>query len=132
MAEKPRVMPPAPGGPAADAAHAEHQAPLTSGGLTGWLSTTNHKRIGLLYIATAFAMFLVAGLMALVMRAELAQPGLQVVSEQTYDELFTMHGTIMLLLFGTPMAAGLANYLVPLQIGAADMVFPRLNALSYW
>ncbi|MGH2511999.1 MAG: cbb3-type cytochrome c oxidase subunit I, partial [Candidatus Limnocylindrales bacterium] len=102
------------------------------GGLTGWLTTTDHKRIGLLYITSAFAMFLVGGLMAELMRTELAAPGLQLVSAEGYDQLFTMHGTIMLLLFGTPMAIGLANYIVPLQIGAADMSFPRVNALSFW
>lgn len=101
-------------------------------GLTAWLTTTDHKRIGLLYITTSFAFFFIGGLLALVMRAELAQPGLQLVGQQTYDEWFTMHGTIMLFLFGTPMVAGFANYIVPLQIGAADMAFPRLNALSYW
>jgi len=100
--------------------------------LAEWLTTTDHKRIGILYISSAFVFFLVAGLMALVMRAELAGPGLSVVSRPAYNELFTIHGTIMLLLFGTPMAIGLANYLVPLQIGAADMCFPRLNALSFW
>jgi len=68
----------------------------------------------------------------MILRAELTAPGLQYVDEATYNELFTLHGTIMLLLFGTPMAVGLANYLVPLQIGAADMCFPRLNALSFW
>jgi cytochrome c oxidase subunit 1 len=111
---------------------AAHATAGDVGTLTGWLTTTDHKRIGILYIATAFGMFLVGGLMAMIMRAELAAPGLQFVGEQGYDELFTMHGTIMLLLFGTPMAVGLANYIVPLQIGAADMAFPRLNALSYW
>jgi cytochrome c oxidase subunit I len=103
-----------------------------TGGLLAWLTATDHKRIGLLYLGTAFGFFLLAGLMALVMRAELAAPGLQFVSEETYNELFTMHGTIMMLLFGTPLAAAFANYLVPLQIGAADMAFPRMNALSYW
>jgi cytochrome c oxidase subunit 1 len=102
------------------------------GGLTGWLTTTDHKRIGVLYITSAFVFFLAGGLMAEVMRTELAAPGLQLVGEQGYDQLFTMHGTIMLLLFGTPMAIGLANYVVPLQIGADDMAFPRLNALSFW
>ncbi len=101
-------------------------------GLAEWLTTTDHKRIGVLYMSTAFLLFLVAGLMALIMRAELTAPGLSVVSRPAYNELFTIHGTIMLLLFGTPMAIGLANYLVPLQIGAADMCFPRLNALSFW
>jgi cytochrome c oxidase subunit 1 len=100
--------------------------------LIAWLTTTDHKRIGVLYMVTAFAFFLFGGLLAMTMRAELAVPGLQLFNEQTYDQAFTMHGTIMMLLFGTPMVAALANYLVPLQIGAADMVFPRLNALSFW
>ncbi len=100
--------------------------------LTDWLTTTEHKRIGILYVVTAFGFFVIGGLFAEVMRTELAQPGLQFVSAETYDELFTMHGTIMLLFFATPVAVGFANYIVPLQIGAADMSFPRLNALSYW
>src|SRR5204862_108510 len=78
--------------------------------LAEWLTTTDHKRIGILYMSAAFGFFLAGGLMALVLRAELTAPGLQVVSEATYNELFTLHGTIMLLLFGTPMALGLANY----------------------
>jgi cytochrome c oxidase subunit 1 len=103
-----------------------------SASLWDWLTTTDHKRIGLLYIGTAFAFFLLAGVFALGMRAELAQPGLQVMDAGTYNELFTMHGTLMMLLFGTPIAVGFANYLVPLQIGAPEMAFPRLNAFSYW
>ena len=101
-------------------------------GLVGWLTTTDHKRIGVLYLVTSFGFFLLAGLMAVLMRLELATPGLQLVDEHQYSQLFTMHGTLMMLLFATPLAAGFANFLVPLQIGAADMVFPRLNALSYW
>jgi cytochrome c oxidase subunit 1 len=101
-------------------------------GLVGWLATTDHKRIGILYMVTAFAFFLVGGVLALLMRAELAEPGLQVVSVQFYNQLFTMHGSIMMFLFAVPMAFGLANYLVPLHLGAPDMAFPRLNALSYW
>ncbi|HWC10013.1 MAG TPA: cytochrome c oxidase subunit I [Acidimicrobiales bacterium] len=104
----------------------------SSEGLVGWLTTTDHKRIGILYMVTAFAFFLVGGFLALLMRAELAQPGLQVVSTQFYNQLFTMHGSIMMFLFAVPMAFGLANYLVPLHLGAPDMAFPRLNALSYW
>ena len=100
--------------------------------LTDWLTATDHKRIGLMYIVTAFIFFLIGGLLAMAMRAELAQPGLQFMDESTYDEMFSMHGTIMMLLFATPVATGFGNYLVPLQIGAPDMVFPRLNALSYW
>jgi cytochrome c oxidase subunit 1 len=94
--------------------------------------TTDHKRIGLLYLGTSFAFFLLGGALAMLMRAELAESGLQVLSTQRYNEAFTLHGTVMMFLFATPMAAGLANYLVPLQVGAPDMAFPRLNALSYW
>ena len=101
-------------------------------GILDWIQTTDHKRIGILYITTAFAFFFVGGLLAEIMRTELIGPDVQLVSENTYNSLFTMHGTIMLLLFATPMAIGLANFVVPLQIGAADMAFPRLNALSYW
>ncbi|MBT2209987.1 cytochrome c oxidase subunit I [Actinomadura sp. NEAU-AAG7] len=96
------------------------------------LATTDHKVVGHLYLATSFTLFLVAGLMAMVMRAELAGPGLQVVGDQRYNELFTIHGTIMLLLFATPLFAGFANVIVPLQIGAPDVAFPRLNTLSYY
>jgi cytochrome c oxidase subunit I len=113
-----------------DVRHLERNAPRFD--LVAWLSTTDHKAIGILYLVTSFALFALAGLMAEFMRAELAQPGLQIVDTTTYNELFTMHGTIMLLLFATPAGIGFANYLVPLQIGAADMAFPRLNALSYW
>jgi cytochrome c oxidase subunit 1 len=102
------------------------------GGLLAWLATTDHKRIGILYISASFGFFLFGGLLALTMRTELAAPGLQVVDDHGYTQLFTMHGTVMMLLFGTPMVAGLANFLLPLQVGAADMVFPRLNALSFW
>jgi cytochrome c oxidase subunit 1 len=100
--------------------------------LVGWLTTTDHKAIGVLYLTASFALFAIAGLMAEVMRLELAQPGLQVVDASTYDQLFTMHGPIMLLLFSTPSVIGFANYMIPLQIGAADMAFPRLNALTFW
>ena len=101
-------------------------------GLLAALTTTDHKRIGIAYMVTAFAFFLVGGLLALVIRLELFGPGSQVVSQGRYNEMFTMHGSIMLFLFLGPFAFGLANYLVPLQVGAHDMAFPRLNALSYW
>jgi cytochrome c oxidase subunit I len=100
--------------------------------LLSWLMTTDHKRIGVLYGTAALGFFVVAGLMAMFMRAELAVPGLQFMDVQLYDQLFTIHGTAMMLLFATPMVSAFANFLVPLQIGAADMVFPRLNALSFW
>ncbi|GAA2310337.1 cytochrome c oxidase subunit I [Streptomyces kunmingensis] len=100
--------------------------------IVDWLTTTDHKKIGHLYLITAFAFFLVGGLMALLMRAELARPGLQILSNEEYNQLFTMHGTIMLLLFATPTFAGFANEIMPLQIGSPDVAFPRLNMLSYW
>jgi cytochrome c oxidase subunit 1 len=103
-----------------------------STGLLAWLTSTDHKRIGISYMTTAFAFYLLGGLLAMGMRAELAEPGQQVVARDTYNEMFTMHGSIMLLLFAGPFAFGLANDLVPLQIGARDMAFPRLNLLSYW
>jgi len=96
------------------------------------LSTTDHKVIGNLYFVTSFLFFIAAGIMALLIRAELAQPGTQLVSDSVYNQLFTMHGTIMLLLFATPLFAGFANAIMPLQIGAPDVAFPRLNMFSYW
>src|SRR5207237_7494023 len=92
----------------------------------------DHKRIGLLYSVTTFAFVLIGGLLALAMRAELASPGRQFLSQQGYSELFTIHGTTMIFLFVAPFGFGLANYLIPLQIGAPDMAFPRLNALGVW
>ena len=100
--------------------------------IVGWLTTTDHKRIGHLYLITTFVWFLFGGLLALIMRAELARPGLQFVSVEQYNQLFTMHGTIMLLMFATPLFVGFANVIMPLQIGAADVAFPRMNMLSYW
>ncbi|AVT38421.1 cytochrome c oxidase subunit I [Plantactinospora sp. BB1] len=100
--------------------------------LTALLRTTDAKQIGLMYLVTSFGFFLVGGVMALLMRAELGRPGMQFLSPEQYNQLFTMHGTIMMLLFATPLVFGFANYLVPLQIGAPDVAFPRLNALAYW
>ena len=97
------------------------------------LTTTDHKVIGYMYLVASFAFFLVAGIMALLIRAELFSPGMQVLgSKEQYNQLFTMHGTLMLLLFATPSFAGLANAVMPLQIGAPDVAFPRLNMLSFW
>ncbi|HET8994888.1 MAG TPA: cytochrome c oxidase subunit I [Rhodococcus sp. (in: high G+C Gram-positive bacteria)] len=96
------------------------------------ITTTDPKTLGIMYIVTAFAFFLVGGLMAMLMRTELAVPGLQFLSNEQYNQLFTMHGGIMLLLYATPIVFGFANYILPLQIGAPDVAFPRLNAFSYW
>jgi cytochrome c oxidase subunit I len=100
--------------------------------LSRLIRTTDAKQIGLMYLVTSFAFFLIGGFLALLMRAELAQPGAQFLSPEQYNQLFTMHGTIMLLFFATPILFAFANYIVPLQIGAPDVSFPRLNALAYW
>jgi len=98
-----------------------------------WITTTDHKKIGYLYLITSFLYFLLGGVMALVIRAQLFAPGLEIVAtKEQYNQLFTMHGTIMLLMFATPLFAGFANVLMPLQIGSPDVAFPRLNALAYW
>ncbi|MEV0831296.1 aa3-type cytochrome oxidase subunit I [Nonomuraea rubra] len=97
-----------------------------------WLSTTDHKVIGYMYLIASFVFFSLAGVMALIIRAELVHPDLQLVSNEQYNQLFTMHGTIMMLLFATPLFAGFANVIMPLQIGSPDVAFPRLNAVSFW
>jgi cytochrome c oxidase subunit 1 len=96
------------------------------------LTSTDHKVIGYLYLTTSFSFFLIGGLAAMLIRAELTTPGMQFVDGERYNALFTLHGTLMLLLFATPLFAGFANVIMPLQIGAPDVAFPRLNALSYW
>ncbi len=107
-----------------------HQGPT---GYYRWLSSTDHKVIGKNYMYTSLVFMLIAGLMAMLIRTQLASPNSTFVSQQTYNELFTIHGSMMLYLFAGPFAfGGFANYLIPLQIGAPDMAFPRLNALSYW
>ncbi len=100
--------------------------------LASWLSSTDHKIIGHMYLITSFLFFLCAGVMALIMRIQLLGPDQRFVSDQQYNELFTMHGTLMLLLFATPLFIGFTNELIPLQIGAPDVAFPRLNLLSFY
>jgi cytochrome c oxidase subunit 1 len=100
--------------------------------LISWLSSTDHKIIGHLYLITSFGFFMIGGLMAMIIRAQLFGPDNHIVSDQQYNELFTMHGAIMLLLFATPLFVGFANEIMPLQIGAPDVAFPRLNILSYY
>ncbi len=107
-------------------------APGYRAGLYEWLTTTDHKKIGVMYLINSFLFFFLGGLLALGVRVELAQPGLQFVNDQTYNELFTMHATAMIFLFVIPVLAGFGNYILPLQIGAPDMAFPRINALSFW
>jgi cytochrome c oxidase subunit 1 len=115
------------------AARTEAHVPAWQRGrVASWLVTTDHKRIGILYISTSLVFFCLAGLMALVFRLQLSQADAGVLSAQHYNELITIHGTAMIFLVSVPLLAGYATYLVPLMIGAADVAFPRLNALSYW
>ncbi|MGO1276643.1 MAG: cbb3-type cytochrome c oxidase subunit I, partial [Corynebacterium variabile] len=136
---------PVPGGAtsAADyaAAHAVAHAerPTAHGGRSAkgghaWdmLTTTDHKKLGIMYIVMSFLFFFAAGLMALFMRVELFHPGMQYLSNEQFNQMFTIHGTLMLLLFGTPIVWGFANAILPLQIGAPDVAFPRLNAFGFW
>lgn len=97
-----------------------------------WLTTTSHKRVGILYIVTAVFFLIVAGSLGMLMRTQLAAPNETFLNPFTYDQVVTLHGLLMILWVLTPLATGLANYVVPLQIGAKDLAFPRLNATSYW
>jgi cytochrome c oxidase subunit I len=109
-------------------------APQRKGNIVvAWITSTDHKTIGYLYLITSFLFFCLGGVMALVIRAQLFEPGEALVgTPEQYNQLFTIHGTIMLLLFATPLFAGFANVIMPLQIGAPDVAFPRLNAFAYW
>lgn len=104
----------------------------TAPGWRGWLSTVDHKTIGLRYIVTAFLFLLLGGLEALAMRVQLARPDQTLLSPEQYNQLFTMHGVTMIFLYALPILSGFSNYLWPLVLGSRDMAFPRLNALSYW
>jgi cytochrome c oxidase subunit 1 len=106
--------------------------PAVRSGLYDWLTTTDHKKIGIMYVVNSFIFFFLGGILALGVRSELAAPGIQFFKEAQYNQLFTMHASFMLFLFVIPMLAGFGNYVVPLQIGAPDMAFPRINALSLW
>ena len=105
---------------------------LVKHGILGWLATTDHKKIGILYMLTSLAFFTIAGLLADVIRVQLARPQQSLVNPHDFAQAFTLHGTAMIFLFVAPFGFGIANYLIPLQVGAPDMAFPRLNALSYW
>src|SRR5687767_8791626 len=113
-----------------DKAPAAHATAPT--GIWSWITTVDHKRIGILYGATAFLFFLIGGLEALFMRIQLMKPDNDFVSAETFNALFTMHGTTMIFLAVMPLSSAFFNYMIPLMIGARDVAFPRLNALSYW
>src|SRR5438270_247052 len=97
-----------------------------------WVTTTDHKKIGIMYLVTTFVFFLLGGVEALMIRLQLGAPENTLITPETYNQLFTMHGTTMIFLFVVPVWAGFANYFLLLMIGARDMAFPKLNALSYW
>ncbi len=101
-------------------------------GLWSWITTVDHKRIGVMYFLTALVFFVIAGVEALVIRIQLWRPENDFISAETYSQMFTMHGTTMIFLVAMPLAVAFFNLIVPLQIGARDVAFPRLNALSYW
>jgi cytochrome c oxidase subunit I len=109
-----------------------HEVPRQRKAWIDWVTTADHKKIGILYMVTAFVFFLVGGVEALLIRIQLGAPDNTFLTPEKYNQLFTMHGTTMIFLFVVPMMAGFGNYFVPLMIGARDMAFPRLNALSYW
>jgi heme/copper-type cytochrome/quinol oxidase subunit 1 len=109
-----------------------HAVPRPRKAWLDWVTTVDHKKIGILYMVTAFVFFLVGGIEALLIRIQLGAPDNTFLTPEKYNQLFTMHGTTMIFLFVVPMMAGFGNYFVPLMIGARDMAFPRLNALSYW
>ncbi|MBI2825449.1 MAG: cytochrome c oxidase subunit I [Planctomycetia bacterium] len=112
---------------------ASRAAPLpATAGLSAWVSTVDHKRIGILYVATSLAFFAIGGIEAMLIRWQLWAPGARVLGPEIFNQLFTMHGTTMVFFVGMPILIGFGNYLVPLMIGARDMAFPRLNAMSYW
>ena len=106
--------------------------PTSYAGWWGWVTTVDHKRIGILYGVTAIIFFLVGGLEAFILRLQLAQPGNSLVSPEVFSQLFTMHALTMIFLAIMPLGAAFFNVIIPLQIGARDVAFPRLNALSYW
>ena len=120
------------GGAAADSPLGVFARPRTNTGWRSWLTTVDHKKIGIMYGVGAMFFFVVGGLEALLIRIQLAQPGSAVLSAKVYNQVYTMHGVTMVFLVIMPMAAAFANYLLPLQIGARDVAFPRLNALSFW
>src|SRR5438874_13749569 len=106
--------------------------PTATTGFWGWITTVDHKKIGILYGASAFVFFLIGGMEALLIRMQLARPAGKVVTAQAYNEIFTMHGLTMIFLVVMPLGAAFFNYMLPLMIGARDVAFPRLNAFSYW
>ncbi|HRE01954.1 MAG TPA: cbb3-type cytochrome c oxidase subunit I, partial [Ilumatobacteraceae bacterium] len=131
-ARQPPALPRSDAGVTPEQALGIYRRPLHTTGWRSWLVTVDHKRIGIMYGVAAFAFFIVGGFEALLIRIQLAAPDNKVLSADAYNQMFTMHATSMIFLFAMPMAAALGNYFVPLQIGARDVAFPRLNLFSFW
>jgi cytochrome c oxidase subunit I len=129
---EPPALAPAPGDEATVRESPFLARPTGTKGFWGWVTTIDHKRLGILYAVTAFVFFVIGGSEALLIRLQLARPNGRILSADQYNQVFTMHGTTMIFLVIMPLSVGLANYMVPLQIGARDVAFPRLNAFSYW
>ena len=127
--EPPALAPPP---PAPESVVSPFRRPRTTEGFWGWITTIDHKRIGILYGVTAFFFFLVGGFEALLIRVQLAQPNGTLLSADAYNQVFTMHGTTMVFLVIMPLSVAFGNFMIPLMIGARDVAFPRLNAFSYW
>ncbi|MFZ0730415.1 MAG: cbb3-type cytochrome c oxidase subunit I, partial [Methylovirgula sp.] len=104
----------------------------TTPGIAGWFASVDHKEIGIRYMITAFAFLVLGGIEALIMRLQLAGPNEHLLTPEQYDQLFSTHGMTMIFLYALPILSGFSNYLWPLLLGARDMAFPRVNALSYW
>jgi cytochrome c oxidase subunit I len=128
---EPAPLAPTPPGPEPLETTAFLRRPRSTEGVWGWVFSVDHKKLGILYGVTAFFFFLVGGIEALLIRLQLARPNGRVLSANQYNQVFTMHGTTMIFLVIMPLSVGLANYMVPLQIGARDVAFPRMNAFSY-
>ena len=126
------TLAPAPVGVGPSASLGVLRRPVDSKGWKSWLFTVDHKQLGLMYSVTAFVFFIIGGLEALLIRLQLATANGKVLNADIYNQMFTMHATTMIFLFVMPMVTGLANYLVPLQVGARDVAFPRLNAFGFW
>ena len=110
----------------------QHSVRKEPSGWRDWVLTTDHKKLGIMYLVTTFVFFILGGVEALLIRLQLGTPDNTLLSPETYNQLLTMHGTTMVFLFVVPIMAGFGNYFIPLMIGARDMAFPKLNALSYW
>src|SRR5437667_11418128 len=113
-------------------AAAAHPGTKPRSGILKWLLTSDHKLIGVMYLWLAFFFYSVAGAFAMAMRAQLSSPGLHVLRPEVYNQLMSLHGTFMVFFWTIPVMAGISNYVVPIQIGARDMAFPRVNAFSLW